>query len=311
MDVAMATQLMDAPENQAFEVFAAPSKRGLRDAELTLVALGIPHDITEWNGLWRLVVPASHAELALGELRTLVTENRNWPVKQAPAPLRSTGWKGALAYGLLILLMHPVGQVGFAGLNWWEPGKVDAGRIRAGELWRTATALTLHGDVAHLAANLAFGIGFGVLASHSLGAGLTWAATLLAGISGNLVNAWLSSHSFTAIGASTAVFGTLGVMSTFEWVRRKDLGLAPLRRAAPLIGGAVLLGFLGAGGGEDAARRVDVGGHVFGFLCGGVVGFVLGKLRAPARLNAGGQLAVGLASFAALAAAWAWALSAG
>lgn len=305
----MASLLMDAPEHQAFEVFAAPSKRGLRDAELTLVALGIPHDIDQWGDLWRLVVPASHAEIALGELRSLVTENRDWPPKQEPVPMRSSGWRGALLYGALILAMHPVGQVGFAGLNWWEPGKVDAARIRGGEIWRAATALTLHGDVAHLAANLVFGIGFGVLASHSLGSGLTWAATLLAGILGNLVNSWATGGTHTAIGASTAVFGTLGVMSTFEWVRRADLGLAPLRRAAPLIGGAVLLGFLGAGGGEDSAKRVDVGGHVFGFLCGGGVGYILGRLRAPARLGPRAQVATGFAALAVLAGAWVWALA--
>ena len=203
---------MDAPQDQAYEVFAAPSKRAMRHAELTLVALEIPHETTHDGQTWRLIVPDNHAERALSELHSLVRENHDWPPKASPPPLRSTGWLGALGYSLLIIGMHPIGQFGLLGRNWWESGKVDAARIQAGELWRAATALTLHGDLAHLAANVVFGVGFGVLASHVLGGGLTWLATLAAGILGNLINAGLAPTNHTAIGASTAVFGTLGVM---------------------------------------------------------------------------------------------------
>ena len=42
-----------------------------------------------------------------------------------------------------------------------------------GEWWRAVTALTLHGGLSHIAGNLVFGVMFAVLASHSLGVGLT------------------------------------------------------------------------------------------------------------------------------------------
>ena len=97
-------------------------------------------------------------------------------------------------------------------------------------------------------------------------------------------------------------------MSTFEWMRRRELGLAPLRRAAPLIGGAVLLGFLGAGGGDNGAQRVDVGAHIFGFLSGGFVGIVMAYIHAPNRLGPRGQRFAGTSALVILASAWTWAL---
>lgn len=302
---------METDENAVHEVFAAPSKRGLRDAELTLVALGIPFGQVYDGVLWRLVVPDPQVEQALEELRDLVVENKNWPPRETPPAILSNGKRGALVYALVLLVFHPIGQAGLFGLNWWDPGKVDAARIRSGEIWRTATALTLHGDIAHLAANLVFGIGFGVLASHTLGAGLAWLATILAGMLGNYANAWLADPSHTAIGASTAVFGTLGLMSMYEWVRRSDLGLRQLRRAAPLIAGAVLLGFLGAGGSESGPNNIDVGAHVLGFIAGGLVGFVLGRLRAPSRLGPKGQVRAGFLGLILLAVSWCAALTLG
>ncbi|MFT7678053.1 MAG: rhomboid protease GluP [Planctomycetota bacterium] len=302
---------METDENTAHEVFAAPTKRGLRDAELTLVALGIPHGQHYDGFLWRLMVSGIHVEQALDELRDLVVENKDWPPRVAPPPILSNGKLGALVYAAVIAIFHPIGQVGLFGLNWWDPGKVDAARIRSGEIWRTATALTLHGDIAHLAANLVFGIGFGVLASHTLGAGLAWLATLIAGMLGNYANAWLADPSHTAIGASTAVFATLGLLSMYEWVRRSDLGLRQLRRAAPLIAGAVLLGFLGAGGGESGPQNIDVGAHVLGFIAGGLVGFVLGRYQVPTRLSSKGQVRAGLLGLALVAAAWVAALTLG
>lgn len=303
---------MEFDDSTAHEVFAATNKRGLRDAELTLVALGIPFGQAYDGVFWRLMVPGSQVERALDELRDLVIENKDWPPRESPPPILSNGKRGALVYALVLAIFHPIGQSGLFGLNWWDPGKVDAARIRSGEIWRTATALTLHGDIAHLAANLVFGIGFGVLASHTLGAGLAWLATIVAGMLGNYANAWLADPSHTAIGASTAVFATLGLMSMYEWVRRSDLGLRQLRRAAPLIAGAVLLGFLGAGGGsESGPNNIDVGAHVLGFLAGGLVGFALGRLRAPSRLGPKGQVRAGVLGLALLATAWMAALSFG
>ena len=81
--------------------------------------------------------------------------------------------------------------------------------------------------------------------------------------------------------------GTLGLLASYEWVRRHALGLGPLRRWAPLMAGAALLGYLGMGGdpASPQAQRTDVVAHVTGFLAGVLIGFVTGHLRLPDRLG--------------------------
>ena len=72
------------------------------------------------------------------------------------------------------------------------------------------TALGLHADSVHLAGNLVFGLVFGFLAGERLGWGLAWFGMLLAGALGNTLNAFVQAPDHTSVGASTAVFATLG-----------------------------------------------------------------------------------------------------
>ena len=76
----------------------------------------------------------------------------------------------------------------------------------------------------------------------------------------------------TAIGASTAVFAALGIVSAFTRQRRwlqRDLRL---RRLAPSGAGVLLLAYLGFGG-----ERTDVGAHVAGFAVGLAIGWALAR----------------------------------
>ncbi len=96
-----------------------------------------------------------------------------------------------------------------------------AGLIREGEWWRAVTALGLHADAVHLAGNMVFGIVFGFLAGELLGWGLAWFGMLLAGALGNALNAFVQAPGHTSIGASTAVFATLGILAAYTWKRRR------------------------------------------------------------------------------------------
>ena len=100
---------------------------------------------------------------------------------------------------------------------------MDAGRVRDGEWWRTLTAMTLHVDAEHLIGNLLFGAAFGLIAGHLLGNGLAWCSIVAAGALGNVVDALLHPAAHTAIGASTAVFATLGLWAAYVWRRRREL----------------------------------------------------------------------------------------
>ena len=176
--------------------------------------------------------------------------------------------------------------------------------MRAGEWWRAVTALTLHLDHGHLIGNLLAGMAIGTLAAQLLGPGLAWLAILLAGTLGNLLAALLRAPDHTAIGASTAVFAALGIVSAFTRQRRwlqRDLRL---RRLAPLGAGVLLLAYLGFGG-----ERTDVGAHVAGFAVGLAVGWVLARWyervpRGPRAQWRYGGLAAGLLL-------WSWAIAIG
>ncbi|MFT5050583.1 MAG: rhomboid protease GluP [Chlamydiales bacterium] len=273
---------------------------------LVLQSLGIPFQVQQMGAGCHLIVPAERAEAALAELSNYETENVGWPPHYDAPPLLSKGKLGAGLYAALIVAMFPVGRQGLLGHNFWDAGKMQAGAVLDGEWWRTVTALTLHGGLSHLIGNAVFGVGFALLAAHSLGGGLTWLGFVLAGGLGNLVNAWLQGAAHTSIGASTGVFGVLGMLAAYEWFRRHTLYYPPMRRFAPIIGGIALFGFLGVGGADS---NTDVIAHVTGLGCGGALGALAAAYRAPARLGTSGQRVAAALGAALLVIAWALALT--
>jgi membrane associated rhomboid family serine protease len=89
---------------------------------------------------------------------------------------------------------------------------------------------------------------------------------LAAGAVGNFFNVLVrSGEDFSSLGASTAVFGALGLLTgagLWHSLRHPDRrGL--LRTFAPLVAGLVLLSWLGIGG-----PRTDVSAHFLGFAAG-------------------------------------------
>jgi membrane associated rhomboid family serine protease len=102
------------------------------------------------------------------------------------------------------------------------------------------------------------------------------------------------------IGASTAVFGALGLLVSLDFLARWR---APHTRSRwqlvlPLGAGLALLAFLGSGG-EDAEReRIDYMAHFWGFVAGVVLGAVAALLRLRERTP---QLVQHVAAFAAMA----------
>ena len=186
-------------------------------------------------------------------------------------------------------------------------GRVDAAlMIEGGEWWRALTALTLHGDVVHLASNLVAGVGFVFLSSRFFGAGAAWLLVLITGAVGNALNAWVHyPEAHLSIGASTAVFAALGIITGAGlWVAL----MQPVERwtmprwLMPAFGGLTLLGLLGIGDGLDA--RIDVAAHLSGFAVGGMVGFICAMRQTVFVRAAKYAKWLGLAALALLGAAW-------
>ena len=96
-----------------------------------------------------------------------------------------SGLVGAAAYAGVLILFAAVEDLTLLGIDWRAAGRLHAGDVLGGEWWRTVTALTLHLDLGHLTANLAFGLFFGLFAGRYLGSGLAWCSILLAGAGGN------------------------------------------------------------------------------------------------------------------------------
>lgn len=243
---------------------------------LVLHARSVPCRL-ERAGLGRsLLVPPDRMDEAVGELRQFEEENRDWPPPpQPPAPLVENTL-ATLSVLLLVatfhnitLLKHPV--PGYGPIDWVGIGGAAAGAIRDGQWWRTVTALTLHADPVHLLGNLLIGGAFIVMLCRELGSGLAWCLLLLSGILGNLANALFQPAYHTSIGASTLVFGAVGILGA---LRLAQPGRRRSRRwLLPVAGALALLAMLGTEGGNT-----DLGAHLFGFASGASLGLAAGYL---------------------------------
>src|SRR5205823_956066 len=108
-----------------------------------------------------------------------------------------------------LLVLTAVGVEGFVAPapDWSEfLLQVDAARVQRGEWWRAWTALTLHLDGPHLAANLGAGVWFGYLAGRQMGVGTAWLLTVTGAALANLLEGLTGPPEHQAVGASTAVF---------------------------------------------------------------------------------------------------------
>ena len=287
---------------EAVEVFRSFWRSACEERGFVLHAVGIDSAVA-WHGrTWVLLVPVAAQSEALAQLQ--VYERENPPRRTAPAaePLHRGAWAGSLAYAALLLLVGYLAGSAAGGRDWLEGGALVAAPTRAGEWWRAVTALTLHLDVGHLLANLGFGTVFGLLAGQLLGPGIAWATVLGAAGAANFLNSWVQPATHSSVGASTAVFATLGLLAAYAWRRRRDAGDRWAYRWAPLVAGVILLGFTGAGG-----ERTDVLAHLTGFATGTLAGIAHARWRVPRGPAA--QLVAALASVAVIAGAWLLALT--
>lgn len=190
--------------------------------------------------------------------------------------------------------------------EWWENGTASSRAIAGqGQWWRALTALTLHGDLSHVGANIASGLLFGAFVLPRLGTGVGWLLIVLSGFLGNLLNAWFyRAADHDSIGASTAVFGALGLLVGWEAMTRLTV---PARRSAwqlilPLGGGLALLAFLGASDGEH--QHTDFMAHLWGLLAGILPGALCAGAHVRERLPRAAQAAAAVLAPALLVLGW-------
>ena len=297
--------MTDDRETDWVEVGRFRARTQAEQNALVLVSRGIDcRLVPQRDGDVALTVTPADALRAHYELARYAEENR---LSRPSLPLRSlaAGLEGVLVYCAVLFFLYGAPRRQAFSLDWWSAGTAQAGRIVDGEWWRTLTALGLHADIGHLASNLAFGSGLGLLLTQLLGTGLAWLAILLAGAFGNALCALLQPATHAAVGASTAVFGALGILAALAWKRQVAIWRLRLRRWLPFAAGLMLLAYLGVGG-----ERTDVVGHFAGFVAGAVLGTAL-AVGAPGLFQgARAQWACGTVAFALFALAWLLALRA-
>jgi rhomboid protease GluP len=277
------------------------SKLLCHEYSLVLEARGIEHEAAPDESSWVLSVPAGMRHRAYEELSRYSVERgvkRSFPEVAAPRPGAAIG---VVVYVFILLLTaYCVGNATF-GADWLSLGSLDAGA--PGEWWRAVTALTLHLDQEHLLGNVLFGAVAGIAASRLLGPGVAWASILGAAALANYAEILVTPITHRAVGASTAVFAALGLLSGMAWRQRLTLRERLWYRWAPLIAGICLLTLLGAG-----SAHVDVLGHALGFLFGLAGGWIYVRTGVPGNRTRRLQLITGFGAVLIVGAAWAFAL---
>ena len=301
----MADHGVDDRTTDQVEVGRAGMLAEVEQQALVLAAVGIDSRLVADGGVVRLYVAPPESARARRELACY--ERENAPAKrprfQARAALRRV--EGALAYAAILMFFFAAVRRHAFSIDWLASGATHAGLILDGAWWRTVTALSLHAELGHLMSNLGFGMFIGLLVAQLLGSGLGWLVILLAGAFGNALNALLHAPGHTAIGASTALFGGLGILSGYARRSRIVPWRGGLRRWAPIGAGIMLLAFLGFGG-----ERTDIGGHVAGFVAGGALGFALAHAGDRLPQGARAQQVYGALACVLFALAWLLALRA-
>jgi rhomboid protease GluP len=263
----------------------------VEEASLVLAAVGIPHRVERAAFRWRLVVADADAERAAAALAAYEAERRRAP-SDVPDE-RGAAWSGVVV-AVLLLAFHAL-----AGPRWMDAGAAMAGRIRAGEVWRTVTALTLHADGPHVLSNAVACVVFVTAVARLLGPGVGGWLILLAGAGGNALNAVVQRPGHDSVGASTAIFGAIGILGGLQFGRKRGERRAWLALGASLA----LLAMLGAG------ERVDLLAHLWGLVVGLVLGVAAAAVAPVAPAGRAVQWPLAAAALATVAGAWAVALA--
>ena len=265
---------------------------------LVLKAVGIGNRVVGVEEGYRIDVPEPYLDAALDAVVRYREENVPIDAQDLTprGPAKRMNLSGVFV-AVLLLSVHLAVMSSSAPDDYFKIFGAQARSIRSGEIYRCVTALVLHADDAHIAGNMAATALFGGAVCAITGNGVGWLMILLCGVAGNLVNAMVVSAGHLSIGASTAVFGAVGILCTLQAVRLVLFGRGWKKAVAALGAGMALLAFLGS------SARSDLGAHLFGFVCGLPMGGVY-QLWVEDRMGKKGQILCGVLAAAILVAAW-------
>src|SRR3954447_7936262 len=175
-------------EQTTFARLSARSQRQAMDWSLVLVSQGIETVIDQHDPVngWGLLVAPNDEAAALAIIRQYRLENRHWP------------WRPQKLHKGLLFDWTSLAWVVLVAFFFWLDSRIDLQRtglmeapaLSHGQWWRPFTAVWLHADLAHLAANATVGLVLLGLTMGCYGTGVGLLAAYLAGAGGNFAK-WL------------------------------------------------------------------------------------------------------------------------
>ena len=247
-----------------------------------LNSLAIENKVVFKGGLWNIEVRYEDMDRACGEINRYEKGGRIEKPKSRFDHIRFQRLNYLYFFSFLLALavfhavVHSSPELGLI-----KAGRSSASAITDGHFYRAVTALTLHADLKHLLSNIFFG-GIAVFSLATLtGTGYSWLMFLLSGFFGNVLNAYFYGSAHNSIGASTAVFGVVGVLAGLQFFSRfrekKTYAWIPFAAALGLL---AMLG---------SSEKTDIFAHLFGFASGiplGVfTGLVFSKIKIPGKFS--------------------------
>jgi membrane associated rhomboid family serine protease len=243
------------------------SEEDLATYSLVLSSSGIPHRSRKGQQGWDILVKDTDYEKAFNTIEEYVGENQSL---QAEIKSIYYGEYNRTLTGIwvsaILLLFYIVVAFGNKSEFFIKEYGSSAFHILNGELYRNVTSLMIHANTLHIMGNMVGISIFGSYVCSIMGLGVGWFMILASGIAGNLINALLRVDGHISVGASTSIFGAIGILSAYQFFKKFREREQRVKAFLPLVGGLALLGMLGSG------EHSDLMAHLFGFLSGIIAG---------------------------------------
>jgi membrane associated rhomboid family serine protease len=251
------------------KLYSSRNKKQVNLLILILSASNLPHAVVKSEDGWSIWVKDAHLEKATQKIDAYFRENPEIPSGTGPAVPPSRPTMTGIGAAALLLFIHVAVTVHNAREAFYAAFAASADRIMAGDIHRAVTALMMHAGPVHLVGNMAGIALFGTAVSAVAGPGTGWLMILLSGILGNIANAAFYRTAHLSVGASTSIFGAIGILTAIRFRQKTDTAGWKNRAWLPLAASLALLAALGTEG-----AHTDIMAHLFGLLSGLIIGAV-------------------------------------
>jgi len=233
---------------------------------LILSSTGISYHLREDEHRWDILVNDKDYEKALIVIEQYLKENPEVQKTEDPLYYKYQRTFTGIWVSIILIACHVAIAIGDKSDLFVKKYGSSAFHVLHGELYRSVTSLMLHANTLHLIGNIAGIAIFGTAVCTIMGWGVGWLIILATGIVGNLTNALLYKSGHISVGASTAIFGAIGILSAYQFFMKFKQSGQKIKAFLPLSCGLALLGILGSG------EHSDLMAHLFGFLSGILLG---------------------------------------